>query len=201
MLSGFTDWHCHILPGVDDGIRTMEESLRVLEEYGRLGVKEVWLTPHIMEDVPNTTDGLRQRFSELREAYRGPVKLNLAAENMLDRLFEDRLGKNDLLPIGPDGDRLLVETSYFSPPMGFHDMLERIKSSGLFPVLAHPERYVYMDEKDYRSLKDAGIEFQMNLPSLSGRYGTAAKKKAEWLKKEDMYDYAGTDLHRIEVLF
>ena len=55
---GFTDWHCHILPGVDDGVLTMDESLQILAEYERLGVKEVWLTPHIMEDIPNTTEKL-----------------------------------------------------------------------------------------------------------------------------------------------
>lgn len=200
LLRGFTDWHCHILPGVDDGIRTMEDALAVLAEYDRLGVSEVWLTPHIMEDIPNTTEGLRKRFTELQAEYKGAVRLHLAAENMLDSLFEARLEAGDLLPLGEAGDRLLVETSYFNPPMGFYDILEKIKSKGYYPVLAHPERYVYMDEKDYRRLKQMGIEFQLNLPSLAGRYGTTARKKAEWMQKEEMYNYRGTDLHRIEVL-
>ena len=100
---GFTDWHCHVLPGVDDGVRTMAEALEVLEEYGRRGVAEVWLTPHIMEDIPNTTAALRERFSELQAAYSGPVRLHLAAENMLDSLFEERLESGDLLPLGPGG--------------------------------------------------------------------------------------------------
>ena len=77
---GFTDWHCHILPGVDDGVQTMEEALQILAEYERLGVKEVWLTPHIMEDIPNTTEKLRDRFTELRTAYQGSVMLHLASE-------------------------------------------------------------------------------------------------------------------------
>lgn len=200
LLRGFTDWHCHILPGVDDGIRTMEDALAVLSEYDRLGVAEVWLTPHIMEDIPNTPDGLRKRFAELQAEYKGAVKLHLAAENMLDSLFEARLESGDLLPIGEAGDRLLVETSYFNPPMGFYDILEKIKSKGYYPVLAHPERYVYMDEKDYLRLKRTGVEFQLNLPSLVGRYGTTARKKAGWMQKEGMYNYSGTDLHRIEVL-
>lgn len=200
LFRGLVDWHCHILPGVDDGIRTMEDALAVLSEYDRLGVAEVWLTPHIMEDIPNTPAALRERFAELQQAYSGSVKLHLAAENMLDSLFESRLESGDLLPLGPDGNRLLVETSYFNPPMGFYDMLGRVKSRGYFPVLAHPERYVYMEDKDYRRLKDMGVEFQMNIPSLFGRYGTTARKKAEWIRKEGMYDYEGTDLHRIELL-
>ena len=201
ILQGFTDWHCHILPGVDDGIRTMDEALQVLAEYGRLGVSEAWLTPHIMEDIPNTTDALRERFAELKAAYEGPVRLHLAAENMLDSLFEERFEADDLLPIGPQGDHLLVETSYFSPPANFHSLLGRIKSRGYYPVLAHPERYVYMDIGDYRALKEAGVRFQLNLPSLYGHYGEEAKKKAERLRKEGWYDFEGTDLHRKETLY
>lgn len=197
---GFTDWHCHVLPGVDDGVRTMAEALEVLEEYGRRGVAEVWLTPHIMEDIPNTTAALRERFSELQAAYSGPVRLHLASENMLDSLFEERLESGDLLPLGPGGDHLLVETSYFSAPAGFHELLGRIRARGFHPVLAHPERYVYMEDGDYRRLREEGVKFQLNLPSLTGHYGPLARKKAERLRKAGWYEFEGTDLHRITTL-
>ena len=222
-FQGFTDWHSHILPGVDDGVQTLEESLRVLEEYERLGVREVWLTPHIMEDIPNTTAHLRQRFQELQAAYfqgvpgnpavethscvssnkaetSSRLTLHLAAENMLDSLFEERLEQNDLLPIGSNGDHLLVETSYFSPPIGMRDILQRVKSKGYHPVLAHPERYLYMTDHAYRQLKDMGVKFQLNQFSLYGLYGKEAQKRAIALRKMDMYDYVGTDLHRLNVL-
>lgn len=199
-LKGFVDWHCHILPGVDDGLQTIDESLQVLAEYERLGIAQVWLTPHIMEDIPNTTAGLRARFAELTEAYKGGVQLHLAAENMLDALFEERLAARDLLPIGPGGDHLLVETSYFNPPMDLHGMLERIMSAGYRPILAHPERYIYMGEKDYVQLHGMGVEFQLNLPSLAGMYGTEARKKARRLGKLGLYAYSGTDLHRPSAL-
>lgn len=199
-FKGFTDWHCHILPGVDDGVQTMDEALAILAEYERLGIAEVWLTPHIMEDIPNTTAHLRKRFAELQAAYTGSIALHLAAENMLDPLFEQRLAAGDLLPLGPDGNRLLVETSYFNPPIDLYGMLERIKSAGYHPVLAHPERYLYMSPADYRKLKQAGIEFQLNLPSLTGLYGPTAKKKAEALHKHNLYNYSGTDLHSIKQL-
>ena len=180
---GFTDWHCHILPGVDDGVQTMDEALEILAEYERLEVKEVWLTPHVMEDIPNSTDGLRKRFAELQAAYKGKVELNLASENMLDRLFEERLQKDDLLPWGKDGNILL-----------------RIKAKGYYPVLAHPERYIYMRRDEYERLKSMDIKFQLNLFSLTGLYGKDAQKKANDLLKAGMYDYTGTDLHRREVL-
>ena len=197
---GFTDWHSHILPGVDDGVQSMDESLQILAEYERLGVKEVWLTPHIMEDIPNTTEKLRDRFAELKAAYQGSVLLHLASENMLDNLFEERLEKNDLLPIGKDGKHLLVETSYFNPPMGLNNILLRIKAKGYYPVLAHPERYLYMNENDYQRLKTMGIEFQLNQFSHFGLYGKEVQKRAKILQKQGMYNYIGTDLHRIITL-
>ena len=197
MFRGFTDWHSHILPGVDDGIRSLDASLEVLKRYEDAGIKKVWLTPHIMEDYPNTTEGLKARFEELQAAYKGPVELRLAAENMLDSLFEERLESRDFLPIGDEGNHLLVETSYMNPPYGFEEMLRRAMSAGYFLVLAHPERYRYMDEDDYRELKSKGVLFQTNFASLVGGYGETARKKAEWLLKEGMIDLTGSDLHRL----
>ena len=197
ILERFTDWHSHILPGVDDGVQTMEESLQILASYEQLRVKEVWLTPHIMEDIPNTTAFLRTRYAELKAAYKGPIILRLASENMLDSLFEQRLQGGDLLPIGKDGRHLLVETSYFNPPYGLHNILLRIKSKGYVPVLAHPERYVYMDKEDYEQLKRLNVAFQLNLPSLVGAYGADAKRKAQWLLENMYYQVKGTDIHRL----
>lgn len=200
-LTGFTDWHCHILPGVDDGVQDMTDSVAILKAYEDAGIAEVWLTPHIMEDIPNTPESLMKRFKELQECYTGSVKLNLAAENMIDSLFLERLEKNDLLPIGNDGKTLLVETSYFNAPMKLSETIEAIKSKGYFPLLAHPERYNYLDSiEDYRRLKAQGVLFQMNLMSLTGHYGPVVKKKAEELLSEGMYDRAGSDLHRKENL-
>lgn len=194
---GFTDWHCHILPGVDDGVETTEESLAILRLYEQSGIGAVWLTPHIMEDIPNETSALRERFKALQAAYAGPVELHLAAENMLDTLFEERLERNDLLPLGEKGDHLLVETSYFNPPMGLSGMLKRIMSKGYYPVLAHPERYVYMGEADYRELKMLGVKLQLNLLSLAGRYGVRVQQNAQRLLKDGMYDFAGSDIHSL----
>ena len=200
ILERFTDWHCHLLPGVDDGVQTMEESLQILSLYEELGISEVWLTPHIMEDMPNRTEDLKEQFAELNATYQGKIILHLAAEHMLDTLFEERLAKNDLLPLGKDGRHLLVETSYFNPPMGLNNILLRIKSKGYVPILAHPERYNYMGESDYWQLKEINVKFQLNLFSLVGAYGTGVKKKAEWLLKNGFYDLTGSDTHGLAVL-
>ncbi len=197
-LNGFTDHHSHILPGVDDGVKKMEVSLKVLEQYEQLGIAEVWCTPHIMEDIPNTTDALKARFAELCEAYNGPIKLHLAAEYMMDGLFEERLEKNDLLTLGEEGNQLLVETSYFTPPMDMDMILKEIKRKGYFPVLAHPERYVYMNNKErYEELKSDDIRFQLNLSSLAGAYGPEVRAKARWMLRKNYYNLAGSDLHSL----
>lgn len=195
VFDGLNDYHSHLLPGVDDGVQTLDESLRILRSYEALGVRTVWLTPHIMEDMPNGTDFLRRRFAALQAAWQGTVTLHLAAENMLDSLFEERLTAGDLLPLGHRGDHLLVETSYYNPPMNFDALLERIRRTGYFPVLAHPERYTYMSAADYRRLKSAGIKLQLNLFSLTGYYGVQARRKALYLLHDGMYDMCGSDIH------
>lgn len=197
ILRGMTDYHSHLLPGVDDGVQTVEESLAILRLYEQLGIREVWFTPHIMEDIPNTTAGLRTRFEQFQKNYTGNIRLHLAAEYMLDNLFKERLAHRDLLPIGEEGNHLLVETSYFNPPMDLYGMMEKIKSAGFIPVLAHPERYTYMGGKEYHRLKEAGVMFQSNLPSLVGGYGNPVKKKVEELYSKAMINLYGTDTHTL----
>lgn len=197
MLAGFTDWHSHILPGVDDGIQKLEDSLAVLSRYEEVGIRKVWLTPHVMEDFPNTPEKLRERFAELQAAYKGNIELRLASENMLDSLFEERLKENRFLPIGDEGRHLLVETSYMNPPYGMDDMIEGAMGLGYEVLLAHPERYRYMTEDDYYKWKERGLKFQTNYMSLVGAYGESARKKCEWLLKEGMIDVCGSDVHRL----
>ena len=199
VLKGFTDWHSHILPGVDDGIPDMKSALQVLERYEQLGIREVWLTPHIMEDIPNATTALRQRFDELSSAYTNPLKLHLAAEYMLDNGFEEKLNNDDLLCIGPpDSKMLLVETSYFSPPMDFYGIIERIRAKGYQPLLAHPERYIYMDSSDYQRLREMEVRFQCNITSLTGIYGKDACRKFENFLDKGWIQILGTDIHRLK---
>lgn len=197
------DWHCHILPGVDDGVNTLEESLSILYELEMRGVREIWFTPHIMEDIPNETKSLKAIFKELKDNYqqknlmssvRNPINLHLSSENMLDELFVKRLAQNDLLPM--INNHLLVETSFFAPPHNFMDILDEIRIKGYYPVLAHPERYAYMDEKDYLKLKEKCVKFQLNLMSLIGYYGSDVQKKAKKMLDKGFYEFTGSDIHR-----
>lgn len=198
LVTGFIDNHSHILYGVDDGVQTKEDSLKILSYLEHAGAVEVWLTPHVMEDVPNTTSSLKARFEELKDSYNGVLKLNLASENMIDSLFFERLKTMDFLFHG-DG-KLLVETSTWSAPMDFWDILDTLLVRGCVPIIAHPERYRYMDMNDYSRLLDMGTILQLNLPSIIGVYGEDVRRKAQSLLAKGMYAMTGTDCHRFNAL-
>ena len=195
VLRGMTDRHCHVLFGVDDGIKTLEDSLAVLAFDEEVGIKEVWCTPHIMEDVPNTTQALRERFELLKQAYSGPIKLHLAAEYMLDTLFEERFKAGDLLTM--EDNTILVETSTWNPPPDMTGTLRNIQKAGYRPLLAHPERYRYLDDAGYERFHKMGIHFQLNAGSLVGYYGETAMRKAHDLLAKGWYSEIGSDCHRL----
>ena len=195
LLEGATDHHSHILFGVDDGVSRPEESLAILSILEKEGLRSLWLTPHTMEDVPNTTAGLRERFEELKAMYHGPIELHLASEYMMDEMFERHLADKDFLFHKEEGS-ILMETSTWSGPYNFWDIIDRTMRSGFRPVLAHPERYDYMMDNDYSRLHAMGVRFQLNYPSLLGYYGDRVKAKAEALLKKGWYDMAGSDCHR-----
>ena len=195
IFNGWTDRHSHILPGVDDGIQSIEDSIAILSMYEQIGVKKVWLTPHIMEDCPNTPEKLKSRFEELKSTYQGNVELALSAENMMDGLFIKRLEQGILMPYGDNQNELLIETSYVQPPMRMESILRDMQKAGFTPVLAHPERYLYMDAEKYENIKEMGVKFQLNITSLIGAYGNQVKERAEYLLNEGYYNYSGSDAH------
>lgn len=198
LLKGFVDNHSHVLYGVDDGVRTLEESLKILTLMEEVGVRKLWCTPHIMEDVPNKTQDLKDRFEQLKEAWKGSVELDLASENMIDNLFVERLAKKDFLLHGEN--KLLVETSTWAAPLDFWNIIDNILDAGYIPIIAHPERYGYMKMEDYSRLMEKGALLQMNLASIIGVYGEAVAKRAQNMLSKGMYSMTGTDCHRFRAL-
>ena len=198
LLKGAVDQHSHILYGLDDGVKLQEDSLAILRFMEEQGVSEVWFTPHIMEDVPNTTEEIRARFEELKAVYDGGLKLHLAAEYMIDTVYEERLANRDLLFHGEE--TVLVETSAIAPPMNLWEVLETMRKAGYRPLIAHPERYRYMDKADYKRLHDMGCVLQMNLPSIVGFYGESARERALDLLDKGWYSMVGSDCHRYRAI-
>jgi len=198
LLKGAVDQHSHILYGLDDGVKKQEDSLAILRFLEEQGVSGVWFTPHVMEDVPNTTEEIRARFEELKSVYEGGLRFHLAAEYMIDNLFEERLADQDLLMHGDN--TVLVETSALAPPINLWEVLDRMLRAGYRPLIAHPERYHYMDMGDYKRLRDMGCLFQMNLPSIVGFYGESARSRARTLLKKGWYEMVGSDCHRYRAI-
>ena len=195
----YTDLHCHIVPGIDDGAKTIEESLDLLRRYENIGIKKLIATPHIMAGVyPNTTETIKEHHAKLLQAAEEAginIKIGVAAEYMLDGEFEALLKEKDLLTL--KDNYLLVEMSYLNPPVNLFELLFKLQQAGYEPVLAHPERYAFLhdDREGYRKLKHHGCLFQLNLLSLSDHYGKSVKKAAVKLLKEGMIDFTGTDTH------
>ncbi|MDR1097003.1 MAG: hypothetical protein LBL57_02605 [Tannerella sp.] len=201
LLDGMTDIHCHLLPGVDDGIKTYEDAVKTLRWLKEKGVRRMYLTPHVMSDLrKNTRTYLMEQFDAFikrlnEEKVEDIPELKPGAEYMLEAAFEKHR-EEGLLTYA---DRhVLVETSYMLPPAGFTRILETLMEDGYSPVLAHPERYRYMEDRDYRYLKNQGVLFQLNYLSLTGAYGQYAKEKGTKLLKNGYCDYAGSDFHHLK---
>ncbi|MDL2209123.1 hypothetical protein LJB97_05825, partial [Parabacteroides sp. OttesenSCG-928-O15] len=193
LLDGMTDIHAHLLPGVDDGVATMEESIQTLSALARLGIRRMYLTSHVMDTTEANYKAIYQEGFDLLVPHKpAEIEIRLAAEYMLDMGFPARR-EEGLLTMA---DRhVLVETSYMAPPPDFINMLYDLVLDGYNPIIAHPERYMYMNNRDYRDLKDKGCKLQLNLLSLSGHYGKRAEDMARLLLKEGRYDHIGSDIH------
>ena len=194
-MDGMTELHSHLLPGVDDGMKKEEDSLKALMYMSSIGVERVFLTPHVMSDLrENTPARLREVFERFAASCPHNIELRLAAEYMLDADFAAKM-QDGLLTMGDN--HVLVETSYLSPPPGLTNILYDLTVSGYKPIIAHPERYMYMQDETYYHLRNQGYMFQLNLFSLIGAYGHLPQKKAQMLLKQRLYDFAGSDIHQL----
>ncbi|MCC8153032.1 MAG: hypothetical protein LIP01_01750 [Tannerellaceae bacterium] len=190
-----TDLHTHILPGVDDGAQTLQDSIAILKYMKEKGVEYVYCTPHLMNDLEeNIPEKLQKRFEQFRSECTVEIGLSLAGEYMLDENFPKQL-KNGLLTYADNF--VLIETSYIAPPADLIGMIFEIILAGYQPILAHPERYLYMQDEDYKMLKDKGCNLQLNLFSLCGFYGSQVVKNAKKLLKKGYYDFTGSDVHKL----
>lgn len=199
-FSDACDVHCHLLPGVDDGFPSLEQSLQALKALEGRGVTKMVLTPHFMKDYPdNDRESIMAKFeafaAEAAKVCR--IELRLAAEYMLDARFLEHF-RQGFLTLDRKGEHVLCETSYMMYEHNAAEMLYEIMLDGLQPVIAHPERYGYASKGNYAKWKDKRYEFQLNLLSLAGAYGEVAASKARRLLSQGYYDYVGSDMHRLE---
>lgn len=199
-----TDWHCHVLPGIDDGAATPDDTLTMLEKYVALGIKKIIATPHIRADFyRNTKESIaaaHQVAIELIKRHQLPLTLDYSAEYYADENFMQLIANNDLLPI--ENQYILFELPMNYAPLFGLDLVAQIQKAGFVPVLAHPERYRFWHGKaqEIHQWKRSGVYFQLNLLSLVGHYGSAERRAAEQLLDADYIDVVGTDAHSIRHL-
>jgi protein-tyrosine phosphatase len=195
------DVHNHLVPGVDDGVSTLEQSMQCLRQYAQWGVRRVISTPHISEDYyPNSQAHLLKAAEVVQQAIADeglPLTFSVAAEYLLDDHFDKLLRTGELLSFGTRR-YVLIETGWAAAPYQLENNLFTMQSKGYTPVLAHPERYrYYHDDLDkLLALQEKGCLFQLNLLSLTERYGHTVQQQAQRLLKAKAIHFIGSDLHR-----
>ncbi|GAB4024738.1 tyrosine-protein phosphatase [Spirosoma koreense] len=200
-----TDIHSHLLPGLDDGVKTYEQALVCISQLVEWGIGKIITTPHISRDIyPNEADLILERRDKLQsEVDRAniAVQIEVAAEYMLDDFFPSLLANGNLLSFGPER-YLLVELGWVGSPRDIEQLIFQILIKGYTPVLAHPERYLYYLETPevLQRLHELGCLFQLNWLSLTGQYGSRVNHQAQLLLKNNWVDFIGSDLHRPEDL-
>ena len=198
------DIHSHLIPGVDDGAKDLEDSIELIKGLKDLGFKKIITTPHIYSDYyPNTSDRLLAGLDTLRRGLKAAnvdIEVSCAAEYFMDEVFEEYLDTNDILTV--HDNYVLVEMSFFSECIRLEEYLFKMQIKGYQPILAHPERYTYYAKnfERFQNLKDRGCKLQLNLLSLTGHYGKEVKDLAIQLLDANLYDFVGTDTHNVEHL-
>ncbi|MBD3800199.1 MAG: capsular biosynthesis protein [Campylobacterales bacterium] len=194
-----TDLHSHLVPGIDDGAKDLEASLNLVRSLYDLGYRRLITTPHIMmHRFPNSRDTILRGLDTLRSAVDAegiPVTIDAASEYYVDEHFRELIGKGELLTFGEN--EVLFELSYIIPPVDLDTIIFELQSCGYQPVLAHPERFLYMhkDEEAYPRLREKGVRFQVNINSLGGYYSKPVEKAARRLMDEGWITYLGSDTH------
>jgi len=197
--SNHVDIHAHLLPGIDDGAKTISDSLVLINGMQAIGIDQFIATPHVMSSVwENTRTGIEAKLTETNPqllTQNSSVQLTAAAEYMMDGTFLDLLRKEQLLTL--KDNYVLVEMSYLSAPIQLYDIIFEIQLEGYKPVLAHPERYLFYHKntREYHKLKQQGCLFQLNLLATVGYYGINVTQAAETILQKGMYDFVGTDVH------
>lgn len=195
------DVHSHLIPGIDDGAQTLEQSIELITNMAQLGYRKVITTPHSMADgYKNSPEIILGGLEKLRSAVRSAgidIEVDAAAEYYLDHALEEQVNAGTVLTFG--NKLLLFELPFIGEPAMLRQVVFQMQTQGYRPVLAHPERYSfwYNDYNQFVELKDRGVLFQLNLIALSGAYGPQAKQLAERMIDAGYYELIGSDCHNM----
>lgn len=197
-----TDLHSHLLPGLDDGVKSFEESLDVIVSLQALGHTKAITTPHIMSDYyRNNPNGIKRKNEELNK-YLSEKKISFTVESAAEYYFDESL--SDLIQSGEElltfgTGYFLFETNTFSEPMLLNDLIFKLKVKNIKPVMAHPERYQYLQNNLERveDLINRGVLMQVNSLSFIGFYSKPIQHVARQLVDNKMVHFLGSDCHNL----
>ncbi|WP_428327476.1 tyrosine-protein phosphatase [Mucilaginibacter sp.] len=191
------DMHSHVLPGIDDGAQNTDESIFLIKKMMDLGIKKIIATPHIMIDYyRNTAETINGSLEILKAALikeNIQIEIEAAAEHYFDETFEARVNDGKLMVMGDN--YVLFEFSFINKPPNTISVVQKLRELGYKPILAHPERYPYLTMDDFEMLHSWGVDFQLNTISLTGYYGSEAKKLSENLIDKQLIDFISSDMH------
>lgn len=195
------DMHSHILPGIDDGAKTPADSIALIRSMMSLGIKKIIATPHMMADFyKNTPETINASLEILRAELKKQgidIVVEAAAEHYFDETFEPMINKRSLMTMGDN--YTLFEYPFMSPPPNAFTVIQKMIEWGEYkPILAHPERYGYMNLDAIADVRSWGCSIQMNTIALTGYYGNTIKKKAEAMIDESLVDFISSDMHHLK---
>ncbi|WP_183567205.1 tyrosine-protein phosphatase [Mucilaginibacter sp. SP1R1] len=191
------DMHSHVLPGIDDGAKTPQDSVILIRKMMELGIKKIIATPHVMIDFYRNTPETINNALEILKAElvkeNIDIPIEAAAEHYFDETFEARVTEGKLMTMGDN--YALFEFSFINQPPNAISVIQKMNDMGYKPILAHPERYPYLDLEQFKNLHNWGCNFQLNTISLTGYYGKESKKLAETLIDNELIDFISSDMH------
>lgn len=196
----FVDIHSHVLPGIDDGAKNVEDSLFMLREMNNMGFKKVYGTPHTYPGLyDNSSMSIKKSFKSIANK-KIKIKISYASEYFLDDSLIKKSEENNLLSL--KNNLVLVEMGFLYAPINLHDIVFNLQLNGYQPILAHPERYSFLfnDIKSFENLKNIGLKFQLNLLSVVNYYGRTVSEISDKLLKNNLIDFVGSDAHTIHHL-
>ncbi len=198
----WVDLHCHYLPDVDDGVRSLQDGQRLCRKLKELGFAQVFATPHVHPRAykDNCRSYLTSRFQSFVQQCAGQSEfpqLGLGGEHFLDENFWELWERKEIIPYG-GSDALLIEFDYNQIPLGFESQMFKLQLQGFTPLVAHPERYreAFRSSRVLQRLVEMQVPLALDLMSLAGKYGKAPQRAAERMLDEDLYFVACSDAHR-----
>lgn len=197
----YVDLHCHYVPGIDDGVRTVGEGLELCRGLRRAGFAHVVATPHIRTAMfDNRPEDVAAAFGAFRDRAEGEPELpalDHAAEHFCDDVFAAAFAEGRFVAY-PGGHAMLLELPSETVPVRLRQLVFQMRLRGVTPVLAHPERYtaVWRSSDELEELVEAGVLPLLDVMALSERYGREPRRAAERLLDDGLYFAACSDAHK-----